>query len=45
MVEEINNNKNRKKILFLGGFPQMMDIVKKAKDMRKLPKRQALSIL
>ncbi len=32
-MKEVKNIENRKKILFLGGFPQMIDIVKKAKDM------------
>ena len=33
MMNEANSINSRKKILFLGGFPQMVDIVKKAKDM------------
>lgn len=33
MMNEVNSIDSRKRILFLGGFPQMIDIVKKAKDM------------
>lgn len=33
MMNEVNSIDSSKRILFLGGFPQMIDIVKKAKDM------------
>lgn len=33
MMNEVSNIEKRKSILFLGGFPQMVDIVKKAKEM------------